>query len=339
MGYRVTKTAKGLIVHDVEIAGLVERKGKPPITKAELLKAKEMFHSEKAAGRMPRLWFEHTDKVGVQEIGIVDNVNLVNLKGKDWLLGDVLITEPSYIAKFERGELRSRSPELTIALDLSSVKLDGLSLLPREGHFDSQLPDFVPDEELVLCAAEEKEGHLKLRYEDADMDLKEQLAAAQAELASLKIRLAQNEDPEVTNVVTKLKTQHETETLKLAAEKDAAVDELAAKLDVEKKINELKAQGCALTSNQIRIKLSKCGSAEARNAVYETLRFVKTGGIKLDTDPTEIPAEEKLMFELKEGFKSFKQNYPATKHTEESWIKLHTTPKADLSGKAITEVK
>lgn len=340
MGYRTTKTSKGLIVHDVEIASDVARKGKPAITKVELLKAKDMFYSEKAAGRAPRLWFEHTDKAGVLEIGTLDNVDVKPVRGKDWLTGDLFITEPSYIAKFERGELRSRSPEITIALDLSTVKLDGLSLLPREGHFDSQLPDLVPEgAELVLCAATEQDGHLKLRYEDADMDIKDQLIAAQAENAALKIRLAQNEDPEVTNVVEKLKSEHELASLKLAAEKDEALTKLNAQIDVERKVNDLKANGCALTAAQIRLKLSKCDSAGARTAVYETLRFVKTGGIKLEIDPSEVPENEKLRFELVEGFKAFKQSYPKTKFTEETWCALHLTPKQDLSGKQVTEVK
>lgn len=315
--YTATKTEKGLVVRDVELMSYVSRAERPKMSvdvdRQWLQKAVDVYYA-RLPGKLPRLLRRHNySTLPAEVIGTVENLRVAG----DWLVGDLTVTEPAAIDKLLRGELPSRSAEFSPGRHL----FWGLSLIDgEEGHFDDSLPDLRVEHLAKIESDNDIQDDLVcLSYKEPDMELKEQLAALQAENAELKTKLAAAEDPEVKQVIEKLTKAHEDEKIRLAAENTKAVAELEVKLDIETKTNDLKALGCVLTTKQIRTKLAKADSAGARKAIFDMLSLVKEGGLKLAADPAEETPEMKLRREYEE----FKKNYPESKITADDYVSLN----------------
>lgn len=318
MRYKAKKIDKGLLVQNVELMSYVTKKDRPNMSRevdiAWLNKAVETFLSQKP-NKLPRLLRRHNEPGNPAEvIGTVDNLRVEG----DWLVGDILVTEPQAQAKLLRGELPSRSAEFSPGRHL----FWGLSLIDgEEGHFDQVLPDLRVEHLRKEDVDNDIQDDLVcLSYKEPDMELKEQIEKLAAENAELKTKLAASEDPEVKMAIEKLTRKYEDEKVNLVAEHAKQIAEMEVKLDIETKTNDLKALGCALTTKQIRTKLAKCDSAGSRAAIFDMLKLVKEGGIKLELDPTEETPEMKLRKE----YEGYKATHPDTKLTVDEYVKLNS---------------
>lgn len=336
MRYRTTETPAGLLVHDVELLRPISKQERPDFRKAVDLPMMERmvanYYARKTHPTLPKtaqLFRRHNrpdfpaDVIGTIESARVDN---------GWIRGDILITNPEARAKALRGELPNRSPEMDVMRDL----LWGLSLIDgEEGQMGDTLPDLklappnntgyaseVKELELVCCA---------LFNKDANMDL----TAALARIKELEAELAAAKDPEVEQRIEKLSRSHNEATELLRSEAGEKIAELTGRLEVETMVNDLKANGCALTFKQCREKLSRCTNAESRKLMFDTLKGVREGGFKLDLDVGAPTIEQ----ELKKEYLSYKAAHPETSFTEEAYVALHTAPRKDFSNRNVNPME
>lgn len=332
MKYRTTETAAGLLVHDVELLRPISLKERPDFRKAvDLEMMKKMVANYWARKNHPTLpktaqLFRRHNQPGFPA-DVIGTIESARLEG-NWIIGDILITDPEARAKALRGELPNRSPEMDVMRDL----LWGLSLIDGD---EGQMGDTLPDLKLAppnnaVYASEVKELELvccALFNKDSNMDL----TAALARIKDLETELAAAKDPEVEQRIEKLSRSHVEATELLRSEAGGKVSELTGRLEVETMVNDLKANGCALTFKQCREKLSRCTNAESRKLMYDTLKGVREGGFKLDLDVGAPTVEQ----EMKKEFLSYKASHPDTSFTEESYVALHTAPRKDLSGRPV----
>lgn len=142
MGYKSEQLAEGLLVKDVELMSymLPPEKGlTEPIDEGWFEAAVKLFDERKANGKLARVKLGHK-----AEAPVIGRVVRLEFR-KPWLRGDLLLTEPSAIEAYKRGEFPSLSSEFVA---LKSYPLFwGVALIGGDaGHFDEERPDFVPEE-------------------------------------------------------------------------------------------------------------------------------------------------------------------------------------------------
>jgi hypothetical protein len=335
MKYRTTETPAGLLVHDVEILRPISKQERPDFRKAvDLPMMQRMvanYYARKTHPTLPKTaqLFRRHNRPGfpADVIGTVESARVVD----GWIRGDILITDPEARAKALRGELPNRSPEMDVMRDL----LWGLSLIDGE---EGQMGDTLPDLKLappnnVGYASEVKELELvccALFNKDSNMEL----AAALARIKELETELAAAKDPEVESRFEKLSKSHGDAVAIMRTELEGQIRTAQSEAQVEKMVNDLKANGCALTFKQCREKLSKCTNEESRKLMFDTLKGVREGGFKLDLDVGAPTIEQ----ELTKEYLSYKAAHPETSFTAESYIALHTQPRKDFSGRTVNEM-
>lgn len=142
MGYKSEQIAEGLLVKDVELMSymLPPEKGlTEPVDEGWFDAAVKLFNERKANGKLARVKLGHK-----AEAPVIGRVVRLEFR-KPWLRGDLLLTEPSAIEAYKRGEFPSLSSEFVA---LKSYPLFwGVALIGGDaGHFDEERPDFVPEE-------------------------------------------------------------------------------------------------------------------------------------------------------------------------------------------------
>jgi len=142
VGYKSEQIAEGLLVKDVELMSymLPPEKGlTEPVDEGWFDAAVKLFNERKANGKLARVKLGHK-----AEAPVIGRVVRLEFR-KPWLRGDLLLTEPSAIEAYKRGEFPSLSSEFVA---LKSYPLFwGVALIGGDaGHFDEERPDFVPEE-------------------------------------------------------------------------------------------------------------------------------------------------------------------------------------------------
>lgn len=160
MAYKTEKTELGLLVRDVELMMPMNAGDKgldKALSDSWFNSAVKLFNERKALGKLPRFKDGHRNEAPV--IGRVTDLRYA----APWLRGDILITEPNAIAKFERGEMPSLSAEFVASEEFPL--LWGVACTQGDmGHFDWEKEDFAPAEvieamkglkaaPLIRCAA------------------------------------------------------------------------------------------------------------------------------------------------------------------------------------------
>lgn len=305
MGYRTEQLGSGaLLVKDVPLMGpqkLTEKHFKvKDIDRGWMQRALDTFTANKAKGKMPYLWDRHNSREqAAQVIGRLDNLRIDQLEGADWLFADVIITDPAHKQKF----LEGKSPSKSVEYQPDNYYLRGLALLDgHEGHFDFEVPDFVPaglyDELVALglnaeCTVLCHSSATTAKGNDMDME-------------ALKALLAENNKQLLAEVDKKLSAAKPTvgvdvdEALRQVEQQKEAEKQVAlARVQREAKINAYAAQLTAKTKTPealVKRKLESFKTDEGmdeyfKNSMKNAEEDVKLGIEREHGDSPDLRAE------------------------------------------------
>ena len=341
MPYDFDELANGsLVIKDVEVMTTLAMEERPELIKlgrgidmAWLRKTIEVFEQLKATGKRPFLLLRHNKKDRAAEvIGRLDNLHLAN----NWIVADVLVTNPDTIEKIKRGEMPNRSPEFSPGRNL----IWGLSLIEgQEGHLDSRLPELVLKELVLLEAADDlchEMLNLSLELKERTMSFTDEdlvkLAAMVEKIVEKKLaekkpeKTTEGPEKDVALAVAEIKQSY-----------DEGLAEVTQKNEVDTFVIALRSGGVVYTDGQLRKLFAEKKTTEGRKELFLRLQSVTNEGMKLAIDSDD--SAPKFEDELKQEFADYKKRNPDTKVTEEFFIELATGQnKVNLSGKHVNVV-
>lgn len=351
MAYEFEQLANGsLVIKNVEVMTTLAMDDRPELKKRGhgidmvwLKKTLDVFEARKTIGKLPFLMRRHNKPDREAEvIGRLDNLHLAN----DWIVADVLVTNPEAIEKIKRGEMPTRSAEFAPSRNL----IWGLSLIEgQEGHFDSKLPELVL-EELVLLKAADDICHETL---NRTIELKEQqMPLTDEDLVKLGSLIDSAVEKAIDKKLAKADPKPKVDpkpgeediegdvALAVSGLKDsynADLAKLTAKNEVDTYIVALNSKGVIYTDNQLRKLFAGKKTTEGRKELFLRLQLMTNDDIKLEIDNDDLTVKHED--ELKQEFAEYKAGNPKTTLTEQSFIELVTGQnKVNLSGKHVTVV-
>lgn len=279
------------------------------IDRAWLERSLQTFQDNKAKGKMPYLWDRHNSReTPAQVIGRLDNLRIED----EWLYADVIITDEKHQQKF----LAGKSPSKSVEYQPDNYYLRGLALLDgHEGHFDFEVPDFVPEglyDELVALGLN-PDAHTVLCNSTAPVAKTEINMNAD----ELKTLLAENNRTLLAEVDKKLSGHKQTATTDVDAalqqvrdQERAAASVALAKVQREAKVTAYTAQLAAKTGTPealVRKSLEKNQSDEALDIDFRAKMREASADVKLG-----IEREARSHADIADSYAEYKDNHPTT---------------------------
>ena len=335
MGYKTTQLSNGsLKVHDVPLMGpqkLTEKHWKHKnIDAAWMQRGLDTFASRKKLGKLPYLWDRHNSADEPAEvIGRLDNLRIEEYEGEPWYFADVIITDEQHQAKFLAGKYPSKSVEF----QPDSFYLRGLALLDgHEGHFDFEVPDFVPDglyDELKTLGVENPDACTVLCHSKpntaigaageimSDETINDLLEANKAMLAEMKALRA---EVETVKASKKAGNDIDADLDALRQEERDRYNAQVAKVQRAAKVDAYVAQLSAKTktpASLVRKTLEKFSTDEGMDVYFKAAMEKREEDVRLG-----IEREHNDGPDLDEEFANFKANNPDTTVTLSKYKEL-----------------
>ena len=332
--YKATQVEQGLLINDVELSVIEAAQTGPldvTIEHAERLVATfKLRQLKRKVGAFVRL--NH----GGPGIGQILDLRISD--DKNFLVGDLLVSNPDAFEMVKRGELTERS------ITFDKNRLFDISLLSgSEGQDSEEFDDLTVDIEKEFGKIE---GELLVKksninstsiHKEPDMALSKEDILALAEALKPTITAAVQAEIEKSAPVSD-EAAVEAQAAKLIEGDRAQLAELKRKQTVKGYVDSLVRGGNHLNSFSLSKIFEALGdNYKAMEIEYKRLSEKKYEDIKLEVEKEwETPTFEQ---ELAVEYKNYKAHSPNSTVSEEDYVKLAKGGfKADLSNKKITKV-
>lgn len=308
---------RGLLVRNVELMTTLKQSDRSElqqdIGEPWLHAAIGRFEQDKSEGRLPKLFRGHNRKdKAAPVIGRIDSLRLQN----NWLVGDMLLTEPKAIEQFKRGEMPSRSAEFNPGRNF----FKGLSLLEgHEGHFDDKLPELVPGALMLSADGDNLTVTLNrpIDLKETEMTKDEIVALVKEAVTEALKAQPKKDDPKKTDVEVEM--QLAVERVEANAQKQ--VDEFKRKTQIETYVVALSRKGHKFSDNQLRRIFEDMKTDEGRAEKFKRLSEKSDDEIALEI---EMGPSASIEGKLRAEYKAFgKDHWKGKNVTEDDYVRLN----------------